>query len=69
MAIFYPELEKIKSVTVKPEAGELYLLEFLKYLDDCQPDGHTWYFIASICILCNIFSKLCNTFRNRFNYL
>jgi hypothetical protein len=35
MAIFYPEFEKIKNLTVKPEEGESYLLNFLKNnLDD-----------------------------------
>ena len=30
MAIFYPDLEKIKTLTVPPEEGELHLLNFLK---------------------------------------
>lgn len=35
MATFYPDLEKIKTLTVQPEEGELYLLNFLKNnLDD-----------------------------------
>lgn len=35
MALFYPTIDKIKSLTVKPEEGELHLLEFLKNtLDD-----------------------------------
>lgn len=35
MAILYPDLEKIKTLTVQPEEGELYLLNYLKNnLDD-----------------------------------
>ena len=35
MALFFPNLEDIHQLRVKPEVGELYLLEFLKnQLDD-----------------------------------
>ena len=35
MAQFIPSLDDIRNLTVKPEEGELYLLEFLnKVLDD-----------------------------------
>lgn len=35
MATFYPDIEKIKTLTVQPEEGELYLLNYLKNnLDD-----------------------------------
>ncbi|MBL7813906.1 MAG: NERD domain-containing protein [Saprospiraceae bacterium] len=34
MALFYPSIEKIKQLTVQPEAGELHLLNFLSDLDD-----------------------------------
>ena len=29
MATFYPDIEKIKTLTVQPEEGEMYLLNYL----------------------------------------